>query len=397
LHQLPKQLKHGDRDFEIAYRPIADADDRLINLLVVLSDVTAKLAAQRSEAEQREIATVFERILRDKSGVIEFLLDADATVRELTAEERLPLHEIKRKLHTLKGNAAVYGMQSLSTQCHGIETRMEDAAGDMSPADQKALSVTWTRTAELLRNLLGDRKQGIVVDDEEYATVLRALLEGASRSEVFRQIREWSMERASDRLERFANQARDLGRRLRKGDVRVDVDGGGLRLPREEWAPFWTAFTHAVRNAVDHGLESPADRVAKGKPEQGRIRLSAGRAGREVLIELADDGKGIDWERVAERARAAGLPCQRESDLVAAVFADGLSTRTAVSEVSGRGVGLGALKQACERLGGYVTLQSARDEGTTFRFHMPIPERGQSLHPPESLRPKTVPTIAGPS
>jgi len=393
LHQLPKRLTQGEKSYDLSYIPITESGDRLVKLLIVISDVTSRLAAERAEAEQREVATMFERIMRDKFGVIEFLMDAETLVRESTADVRPPLAETRRKIHTLKGNAGMYGMTTFATLCHDIETRMSESDGDVAPGDRTALNEAWTRTADRLSRFLVDETPGVNIDDAEYAYVLRSLLEGTPRTDVIRMVREWRLERASDRLARFAGQARDLAKRLNKGDIEVDVDGSGLRLPREEWSNFWSAFTHVVRNAVDHGLESPDERKKAGKDGPGRITLSASRAGRSVQIELSDNGRGIDWARLAARARAANLPASDHNDLVSALFADGISTKDSVSDVSGRGVGLAAAKQACERLGGYVAVESRTNVGTTFRFHMPIPDRGQSLRPPESFRPGPI-TVA---
>jgi two-component system, chemotaxis family, sensor kinase CheA len=392
LHQLPKRLHSGQKTFSLSYSPITEADDRMSKLLIVVSDISSRLAAERAEAEQREVATMFERIMRDKSGVIDFLMDAETLVKELTAASRPSLVETKRQLHTLKGNAGVYGMLGIANLCHEIENRMGESHGDVSEADRTALRRAWAQTADRLSHLLGDRNPVVSIDDGEYAFVLRALLDGTPRTDVVRMVREWKMERASERLERFAGQARDLAKRLQKGDIKVEVESAGLRIPREEWATFWSSFTHVVRNAVDHGLESPEERRKVGKDPNGRIRLTAERVGRTVQISMTDDGRGIDWEKVAKRARAAGLPAARSEDLVAALFADGFSTKETVSDVSGRGVGLGAARQACERLGGYVAVESVQNVGTTFRFHMPIPERGQSLRPAESIGPSLAST-----
>ena len=121
-----------------------------------------------------------------------------------------------------------------------------------------------------------------------------------------------------------------------------------------------------VRNAVDHGLEPPADREAAGKPPVGTIRLRAAEADGRVVIEIRDDGRGIDWNRVAQKARLLGLPWDQPEDLVAALFADGLSTKDSVSETSGRGVGLAAVRAACRELGGDVSVTSEPGKGSCF-------------------------------
>jgi two-component system chemotaxis sensor kinase CheA len=387
IDQLPKRALRGEQELELSYTPILDESKKVSKMLVVISDVTARRAAERAEAEQREVACIFEHMMRDKAGVLEFLLDAETQVAVLTSPVRAPSVEIKRRLHTLKGNSAVYGMQRLSVLCHHIESRMEATETDLSVEDREVLAHAWARMSERLSAFVGDSKQ-VVIDDEEYATAVKALLEGCPRAQVARMVRDWRLERASDRLGRFAANARELALRLGKGDLRVQVPRSTLRLPRERWAPFWGAFSHVVRNAVDHGLEGEVERRETGKDSPPTLRFTASEGESEILIEVADNGRGVDWERVADRARRLGLPSKSRADLVAALFADGVSTRDEVTEVSGRGVGLAAVKEACEGMGGRVQVESERGKGTTFSFHVPRRLGENSFPPPvESLRP----------
>jgi two-component system chemotaxis sensor kinase CheA len=135
---------------------------------------------------------------------------------------------------------------------------------------------------------------------------------------------------------------------------------------------------HLVRNAVDHGLEKPADRIAAGKPEAGRLRIEARRQRDSIWIDVADDGRGIDLASVCRRAVAAGLIHEDlASDLppeevVRFIFHPGLSTASSVSEVSGRGVGMDAVKATIEGLGGEVLLRTERGQGTTTTLRVPI-------------------------
>jgi two-component system chemotaxis sensor kinase CheA len=141
--------------------------------------------------------------------------------------------------------------------------------------------------------------------------------------------------------------------------------------PPERLAPFWASLVHVVRNAIDHGIESPEEREAQGKPAIGRVRFAVKRAlDGSLAIEIADDGRGLNFGKLAERARQMSLPHANEHELVQAVFADGLSTRDEVTELSGRGVGLGAVRAACEAAGGRLGTQSSA-AGTTFSFVFP--------------------------
>lgn len=388
LHQLPNRLRNGDRLLDVKYDPIfAEDGETLSKMLIVVSDVTARIAAENAEAEQREIAAVFERIMKDKAGVIEFFVDAEAHVAALGGAERPPLPEVRRRIHTLKGNAAIFGMLSLSAVCHEIESHMAEENLDISLRDQETLRVKWRCLSQRLGAFLGESKAGIVIGEEEYMTALRALLDGAPRSHVAQLVAAWKQERVAVRLERLAETVRQVAGTLEK-KIDAVVVPSAARVPREEWAPFWGSLVHTARNAADHGIE-PADvRVSRGKPEAGRITFSATTEDGWLVVRVADDGGGVDFEKIRERARAAGLPCTTQEDLVDALFADGVSSKDEISEMSGRGVGLAATKQECEQLGGFVSVATKAGEGTTFEFHVPLADAAAPSAVQESLRPQ---------
>jgi two-component system chemotaxis sensor kinase CheA len=131
-----------------------------------------------------------------------------------------------------------------------------------------------------------------------------------------------------------------------------------------------------IRNAVDHGLEPPEDRRKAGKPEEGTIRLSAYHEGGSIVIELADDGRGLDRDAILAKARSQGLldsnDTPNESDIHMLIFAPGFSTATRVTEVSGRGVGMDVVKRNLEAMHGRVTISTTPGQGTTFKMLLPL-------------------------
>ena len=156
-------------------------------------------------------------------------------------------------------------------------------------------------------------------------------------------------------------------------------------MPREGLSAFWSTFVHVVRNAVDHGLEPPEERRAAGKSENGLVTLSTRLEKSLVAIRVADDGRGIDWNQVSERARAKGLPNETRHDLEEAIFSDGVSTRDAATETSGRGVGLSAVRAVVAEMGGSIEIQSAQGRGTEFTFLFPILKLRPSYFPDTEL------------
>ena len=176
---------------------------------------------------------------------------------------------------------------------------------------------------------------------------------------------------------KFPRMVRDLSRTCGR-EVRVEFTGQETGLDKSLLEAIKDPLTHAVRNAVDHGIESPADRVLAGKPAEGCVRLKAFHQSGSVVIEVADDGAGIPMERVLAKAvernlvtpeQAAGMS---EREALQLIFLPGFSTAAAVTTVSGRGVGMDVVRANVEMVGGSVEVESRRGEGTTLRLRVPL-------------------------
>jgi two-component system chemotaxis sensor kinase CheA len=216
-------------------------------------------------------------------------------------------------------------------------------------------------------------KARIEMGRDEYAQLLAHLDGGADRTVIASFVRSLVEERASTRLARISGQLRSIGRRLGKTDVEIvsHVSPADLRLPAERWARFWTVFVHVLRNTMDHGIETPEERSALGKRGLGVVSLSLVASAGGVEVSIADDGRGIAWEKICARALAIGLPAETAADLEEALFTDSVSSKDVVSHVSGRGVGMGALRDAVRACGGSLSIGSAAGVGTTIRFQFP--------------------------
>ncbi|MBN8443387.1 MAG: response regulator, partial [Thauera sp.] len=176
----------------------------------------------------------------------------------------------------------------------------------------------------------------------------------------------------ADRLYRVVRQsAKELGKR-----AHLDLSGGRIEIDRSVLEQMAAPLEHLLRNALAHGIESPERRHAAGKPEIGQIRLSARQEGNEIAIELTDDGAGLDFSRIEERARSSGLIEPHEQvdvrRLTNLIFLPGFSTAAAVSAVSGRGVGMDVVKSQTAAVGGRVDVSSQQGRGTTFTIHLPL-------------------------
>jgi predicted ATPase/HPt (histidine-containing phosphotransfer) domain-containing protein len=367
IQQLPTQLRRPDRTLAFAWQPIVNDAGGVERMLVVLSDVTCALRQVEVEREQKQWLAAFEQLSEDREAVSEFLKDTAATVGELTGRGVAPDAE-KRLLHTLKGNAALFGLSALAARCHEIEDAMALDTRPMTDAERDRLAAAWQVLHDKLSRFTDVGDGMIQIRKAELEAVLAALRRDGSP--VAYDVELWELEPMRVRLQRIAEQARALAERVGKGPIRVQVEHNGVYLGREPWAAFWSAFAHVVRNAIDHGFEDAAERAALGKGIATLTLRSYLRSG-ALVFELSDDGRGIAWDALADKARAAGLPAQTRQDLIAALFAGGVSTRSEVTELSGRGVGLGALAAVCRELGCEITIDSAPGQGTTMRFEAP--------------------------
>jgi two-component system chemotaxis sensor kinase CheA len=176
---------------------------------------------------------------------------------------------------------------------------------------------------------------------------------------------------------KFPRVVRDMANALHK-EIQLDIRGKDVALDRSLIEGLSDPLTHMVRNAVDHGVETPEERARAGKKSLGTVRIEAMHEAGQVVVEIADDGKGIDPRRVADSALAKGLitaeklRSMSDHDKVALIFLPGLSTADQVTDISGRGVGMDVVKTNLDRLGGKVEIKSEIGKGTLFRIKLPL-------------------------
>jgi two-component system, chemotaxis family, sensor kinase CheA len=375
IDQLPRRVEVDGRHYSLDYRVIVE-EGTLRGALLVVSDVTLELARMRRDTEQRELLSVFERVMRDRGGFIQFFRECEALVSQVVDGEITDPLVFRRAVHTVKGNCGMFGIASVVEVAHRVESAMVESGALPSRGEVEELKVAWSVFAERVRRLLVTEEEAVVeIGYEEFEELEAAAADRTRHAQLRELVLRLKLERSVVPLRRAAERAKSLAEQLGKGGLDVQVDAGNeVRFQRERWAPFWSAFVHVLRNALDHGIEAPDARSAAGKPRGGLLKLSAHAAAQRLTIEVTDDGRGIDWVRVREKAKERGLSHATERDLVNALFNDGLSTADAVSDVSGRGVGMGAVRDAALALGGTVDVTSRFGAGTTIVFEFPLAE-----------------------
>lgn len=370
LEQMPSELVIGDRHYRLAYRGIVN-DDTLEGALLVASDVTEELAQARREAVQQEMLRVFSRMTEDRNGFVEFLGEVRRLVGLTRQRGDTSATELMRTVHTIKGNCNIFGVNSVANAAHDLESFIVEH--EQVPEDEafEALHEAFSAFEARVGPLLADGEGRLEITQSDLDSVVTAIQRGEAPGELTQRVLALRHEPVKKRLARIGEQAAVLAKRLGKGTLAVSIEADEERVHSEAWSNFFAAMVHAVRNAVDHGIESPPERDEAGKPERPTLALRFKSLGDMFVVELTDDGRGIDWDALARKAKALGMPCETEEERMATLFTDGVSSREQVTDQSGRGVGMAALREAVETLGGQLRVDSEPGKGTTLSFTIP--------------------------
>lgn len=222
---------------------------------------------------------------------------------------------------------------------------------------------------ELARRLR-DNKNDVSIDGafERLSGIIAEMRDAITRTR---------MQRIENLFVALPRMVRDLSSELGK-QVLVDIDGGDVELDREMIEMIRDPLTHIIRNAVDHGIEKPAERLKAGKREIGMLAVSARQSGNQILIDISDDGKGIDGKSLVDKAIASGAfdrdtaKKMSEREKLELIFEAGLSTAQEVTSISGRGVGMDVVRSNIERIGGTVEIASTVGKGTSMTLRVPL-------------------------
>lgn len=375
IDQLPKRVVVGSCILELAYNPICNAANEIEKLLVIISDITSQVEREQAEIEQKQMMQIFEHIMRDKLGFLEFLSEADEMIDSAVDGRYQDLSQLKRIIHTIKGNSGLFGMLTVAKICHALEDEIVNEGVVPEGRRLVELKDEWNKVRIKLNQLLGERMaKNIEINDADYGAVLQALLNREDQEKIARMVQSWKLESAQRRLELVKQQTENLAQRMGKQGIDVLVQPNNIRFESEHWAPFWNSFVHVLRNAIDHGIESTDERTKNGKEGRGSINISTYIEDDQFVISVEDDGRGVDWQAITEKAIAAQLPHENKVDLTNALFKGGISTKNTATQYSGRGVGMSAVHEECAKRGGRIVLDSQSGKGTKIMFRFPLTE-----------------------
>ena len=336
---------------------------------------------RRRASDRLEVADLTRGMLRVRADIVDQLVNEAGEVAIARARVEGELRALKANLLELTGSVIRLRAQVREIEL-AAETQIQSRMSSVNTAQEEFDPLEldrYTRFQELTRsfaegvNDVSTVQQALLknLDDADAALLAQARLSRDVQQRLFA-IRTVPFNSLSERLYRILRKtARELDKR-----ANLEIHGGQTELDRSVLEKLVGPLEHLLRNALDHGLETRAARVAAGKSETGEITLTVRQVGNEIAIELADDGTGIDFERVRERAVAAGMltPDSEPTihELVECLFHPGFSTASEVTQISGRGIGMDVVRNEIVSLGGRVDVHTAPGKGTRFNLFLPL-------------------------
>ncbi len=315
-------------------------------------------------------AALLDRLLNQAGEVTIARSRIDADVKQLQSG----LGELGESLERMRGQLRDIEVQA-ETQ---ISSRLEAAKAAAEAFDPLEMD-RFTRLQELTRFMAESVNDVAMLQRGLMRTVQSAEDQLAAQSRLTRDLQDdllrtrmVEFESASDRLYRTVRQAaKEAGKQ-----VRLDIVGGAIELDRGVLERMTGPFEHLLRNCVVHGVEAETDRLAAGKPAVGQVTIAVAQSGNEVAVDIADDGAGLDLQRIRLRAIERRLlpdgAAPTESELSQIIFRPGFSTTNVVTELAGRGVGLDVVRSEVTAMGGRIETQTASGRGTRFKLLLPL-------------------------
>jgi two-component system, chemotaxis family, sensor kinase CheA len=358
----------------------------IYNALAALGDIIATQPDAKSPAAAK---------------VVEFVLGTTQTVEQIVAKGRIPTIAEEVAVELLLAPTEAPQAEVINPASATLGDPSDHAEADATPAEITAHPASVVTTENLLRveagridnvlNLVGELiigksmlQQALSEFSKRYPKeLLRGKFADAMAfqarvlNDLQRSVMKIRMVPVDQLFRRFPRMVRDVSRQCGH-EVELAVSGQDTDLDKGILDAIAEPLTHLVRNAISHGIETPEERRKAGKPVQGTIRLNAYHHGNQVIVEITDDGRGIDVQRIRAKAIELGLTSREEASRLTEaetldfIFKPGFSTAEHVTEVSGRGVGMDVVQSVLHRLKASISLETQPGRGTTFRLKLPL-------------------------
>jgi two-component system chemotaxis sensor kinase CheA len=383
-------LAHAAETVMGKFRDGLPATQDAVTVILATIDRIKKIL-ESLDRDQREPEGTDTDLIADLARVVEHIEQANKQVDKPSARPSAPqvlervlkpgetaLDELERAFReTPVERAPIKAANPIKTVV--VEALKDDETAKSGGQSIRVTVDTLEQLMTMVSELVLTRNQLLEIvrrhDDSEFKTPLQRL--SNVTAELQEGVMKTRMQPIGNAWQKFPRIVRDLTNELGK-QIELDLQGAETELDRQVLDLIKDPLTHMLRNSADHGLETPAERRAAGKPEQGHIRLSAYHEGGHIIIQVADDGRGLDTARIKTKAVAQGLVSEAEIEKLSEaqihkfIFAPGFSTATTVTNVSGRGVGMDVVRTNIDQIGGTIDVKSVAGVGLSFTIKIPL-------------------------
>jgi two-component system chemotaxis sensor kinase CheA len=387
------------RSISIKYEPIKNDVDELLSVLVVAQDVTDFEQISRQAVEKAEESEVIARLIKQKESFMYFNQEFNDGIKRfsnLVRESEVTNQHVKeylRFLHGVKGGFFQIGLASLGMQIHDREDvwgeimKKPERYKDQLINDISFLRDGWFKFISKYSKIVGysleDTERTVEFSLSEAFDLYAKLSIMVVPEKINKSFKEKLMKSIGKYFEQYQDLVQEIAKSLNKELHPMKIVGGDVKVIPEAYKDLFVSMGHLFRNSIDHGIETPERRKELHKDSSGSIELrfskiDNGKKQSELLIEVVDDGKGINPEKLRESLMKKGdkeAESLKDEEVIQKIFEDGISTKSDKKNLlSGRGVGVSAVKAAVESMGGTIVVSSEINQGCHFKIQVPFIE-----------------------
>ncbi|MEE2744955.1 MAG: ATP-binding protein [Bdellovibrionota bacterium] len=380
----PKRFQgKSEKYIQLDFRPIFQEDSkRLIDkIIMIASDKSKEMQLKKQLEVDKENTYFVKKCLQNPVEFVDLIFDSTEVIQNYQYENtNANKEELFRQFHTLKARYGQFHLKNLSETINQIETSISNNNFNDITSNVEKFQKSLQEFLKKNR-LIVEAANKFLVDEGTSAPI----------SEIIQKAKEYKVDSSfliflknnyllSDiktKFERYTDLVHELAEKQGK-KINVEISGDTILVNSNKYRDFINASIHLFRNMVDHGIESVDERIEKAKPQQGSIKVKFKINGQAFEMTMKDDGQGIDPKIIKDKViekklkNHQDLKGSKDSELIEMIFLPGFSTKEDVTEVSGRGVGMDAVKDEVKKLSGEISVSSKIDEGTTFSIKLPI-------------------------
>ncbi len=395
----PDIYAHSDKKFiTLDFYPIRDSKDKIINVVLVATDKTLEHEAQIAMEKEKKHSKMILKLIKNKKQFKEFLDQCIVRISDAKSEsekgiDKFDLKSSFRTLHTIEGEAGIFAAEDIRLASRSSQKLLNEMQAKFDDAKIKtfkkftdsldsleAVYKSFIKSNKTTFNIIGLNKTDEIMEvkKSDISKFLKKLNSKNISNDIILQYEEIFMKESIKEILHVYNElTQNIAEKQDKLIHPIKFSGKNLKVDAKKFEPISSSLVHAFRNIIDHGLESPSERKQVSKDEYGHIEIQLSSDTDGIYMLIKDDGAGISIEKIREKLvtnfpdEKSEIESQDEEWVLQQIFRPGFSSRDEISEFSGRGVGMDAIKTSVINLGGSVNISSKKGQGTQLQLFIP--------------------------